>query len=359
MRYIVSASFLGLIVGVLGLYYTLRASRTHLAIDITAESNVLDVRTSVKNLAVLFQGRDIQQENLNLKILTVQIVNQGEVNMLETYFDSRNPWGLQVQGGRLIEARIIGSNSGYLNENLQPKIIDNKYVTLEKVIFDRGKYVTLELLVLHAKDAEPRVIALGKIAGMDEIAVTSSFKEHDQQGFFSAVVKGPASVQIARSITYFLITLVALFACGLSIAGIVGVVSHFKKKSRRRRARFLPRDESPEKEKKRQILLDVYADGGLEGLSRLHDVLSNKELLKTMLSGRRLSPKLSHELAPDASWRIETQSEIIRFHPAIPSSVAWLVEEGLIRVSGESVDVDPDVVDLLSGLIAQLKGVGG
>jgi len=140
MRYIVSASsFLGLIVAVLGLYYT-----------------------SVKNLAVLFQGRDIQQENLNLKILTVQIVNQGEVNILETYFDSRNPWGLQVQGGRLIEARIIGSNSRYLNENLQPKIIDNKYVTLEKVIFDRGKYVTLELLVLHAKDAEPRVIALAR-----------------------------------------------------------------------------------------------------------------------------------------------------------------------------------------------------
>jgi hypothetical protein len=143
-----------------------------------------------------------------------------------------------------------------------------------------------------------------------------------------------------------------------SLVFLAGVVSHFKSKSRRRRARFLPTEDSPEKEKKRQILLDVYADSGLEGLSRIRDVLSNKEYLKKMLSGGRLSRRFSHELPPDAGWKIETENEIIRFHPGIPPVTVRLIEEGLIRVSEKSVEVDPDVVNLLSGLIAQLKDVG-
>jgi hypothetical protein len=60
LKYFVSASFISLLVGILSLYYTLRGSRTHMTMDIAAESNVLDVKYPIADLAILFQGRDIE-----------------------------------------------------------------------------------------------------------------------------------------------------------------------------------------------------------------------------------------------------------------------------------------------------------
>ena len=169
LKYLISASFLSLVIGVLALFFELRSGITNLTADVAAESNVLDVRTSVPELAVLFRGQDIQQENLNLKILTVRLANDGEVNILENDFDSRIPWGLQIDRGRLVAVRATGSNSQYLLESLHPKLTDSSHVVFDKLIFDKGKYIALELLVLHNKSIEPQVHVVGKIAGMDEI----------------------------------------------------------------------------------------------------------------------------------------------------------------------------------------------
>ena len=97
-KYFVSAGFISLVLGVFGLYYTVRGSwGTHLSLDIAAESNVyLTLSTLVPDLAILFQGRDIEEEKSNLKVLAVRVVNDGEANIRENDFDSRLPFGLEV-----------------------------------------------------------------------------------------------------------------------------------------------------------------------------------------------------------------------------------------------------------------------
>src|SRR5260370_25256979 len=117
-KYLLSASFLSLIVALLTFYYEVQRTKTNLVVDVLSESNVMDVRTPLKDLSILFQCSDIQKENSNLRILEVHIVNQGDTNILDNDFDSRIPWGLRIDGGRLIEARITGSNSQYLSGNL-------------------------------------------------------------------------------------------------------------------------------------------------------------------------------------------------------------------------------------------------
>ncbi len=336
LKYLLSASFLSLILGLFALYYTLRGSRTNLVVDVAAESNVLDVRTQVKQLAVLFQGQDIQQENANLKILVVRIVNEGEVNILENHFDSRLPWGIDIQGGRVIEVRITGSNSRYLAENLHPAITDESRITLDKVIFDRGKYVNLELLVLHNKNAEPRVTVFGKIAGMDDVAVTSSFKDREQQGLAKSVFRGPMPVQIARTIAYSLIGLTATVAIGFLIWGIVTVVSRFKKKARRRLSRYLlPEADSPEKKKKRQVLVDIYIEDGLEGLKAARGFLERKKHKITK----------SPDLYPSAEAVAKEGVPVILPDGAIVISGGIgrnLLRENFVRLSGDSTEIDPE-----------------
>ena len=348
-KYVVSASFLGLILGVLGLYYTLRSGRTLLVVDVAAESNVLDVRTAVKDLAILFQGRDIQQENSNLKIFTVRLTNQGEVNILETYFDSRNPWGLEVNGGRVIEARVTSSNSLYLSQNLQPKIADATHVELNKIIFDKGKFVTLELLVLHNKNVAPRVGVFGKIAGMDEIPVTNSSKEHDQQSFAKIVFRGPVAVQIARTISYFIAGLVTIIAVGFAIAGGAGAISRFRRNARRKLVRSLPREASSEREKKRKILVSIFIDEGLEQLKQLAKVLSDEKVLKATLSGSYVHG-IDGPVVMDGDKAL-----LVHLRSGIATQMEPLVKNDLVKVDGEGIRIDGELSELLSTLISQLE----
>jgi hypothetical protein len=344
------SALLTLIFGLLGIYYTLRGRRTNLVVDVAAESNVLDVRTSVRDLAVLFQGRDIQQDNANLKILQVRLSNEGEENILENYFDSRIPWGLQIEGGRVIEARITGSNSPYLSENLHPKLVDSNRVILDKVIFDKGKYVGLELLVLHNKNTEPQVTAVGKIAGMDEIRVTNSFKERDQQGLLHSVFNGSVAIQIIRAIAYFIITTVSVIVVAVCIAGLASIPSRFRKRSRRQRARYLAKADSPEKEKKRQVLVEIFVEDGLEELRRTRKLLTDRQRLERTLSVRAVMPVPAPGVTPAEMHRLEMMAMTRG-----GERLFRLLRADLLRVSTGSVEVDAEVLPLLSGLIAELS----
>jgi len=352
-RFLLSASFLSLLIGFVALYYTVRRTRTNLVVDVTSESNVMDVRTPVKDLSILFQGQDIEKENANLRIFGVRLVNEGDINILESDFDSRIPWGLRIEGGRLIEARVTGSNTQYLSDSLHPKVIGADEVDFEKVIFDKGKYVALELLVLHDKNVEPQVTAVGKIAGMDAIPIRNSSRERDQEGFSAKVFKGPIAVQIARTIAYFLIGVVAVIAVGVTIAGIGSIPSKIKKRSRRKWVRYLPKEGSPEKEKKRQALLDIFVENGLPGLKRVQKILDDDGLMTKAFGARRVSVEDAFEVGPHVITHIQMSPD--GRYLSTPSLFESLVEAGLVRRVDKKLELDPAARDLVADLIRQLS----
>lgn len=277
-KYLVSASFLGLLIGLLSIYFTLRERRTHFTMDIAAESNVLDVLHPIPELSILFQGQDIGKENSNLKVLIVRVANDGESNIHEDDFDSRMPFGLQVDGGTVVRAQVAGSNSSYLAGNLHPQLQTPNRVLFDKIIFDKRKFVAVELLVLHSKDQQPRVRALGKIAGVEEISVTNSFQDHAQQGFWEQVFQGQPVVQIARAIAYGLATLVAIVGIGFAIGGIVSAISEWKKARRRRLAAMIPSPEDPAQKKIQDAIERGFIEHGWSGLRELLVVLERQSL---------------------------------------------------------------------------------
>jgi hypothetical protein len=323
-----------------------------LVVDVISESNVMDVRTPLKDLSILFQGQDIQKENSNLRILGVRLVNEGDTNVLEGYFDSRIPWGLRIDGGRLIEARVTGSNSQYLSDNLHPRVTGGE-VDFDKVIFDKAKYVALELLVLHDKNVEPQVTPVGKIAGMDSIPIRNSFRERDQEGFKAKVFKGPIPVQIVRIIAYSLIGLSAVIVVSLVILGIGSIRSRIKKRSRRKWVRYLPREGSPEKEKKRQALLDIFVENGLPGLKRVQEVLNSEDSVAKEFRPRRVSVEKAAVLGPPLIAKMQLTEDGRYFY--IPSPLESLIEAGLVHRTDKTIEVDAEARDLLSKLIGQLS----
>lgn len=150
---------------------------------ILSDSNIVDLHKPLQDLKILFQDEDIQKNNLNLKIYTLKISNSGTKNILETHYASDEDWGIKITEGKIIESRLVESNSDYLKRNLNLEIVDDKTINFKKVIFDKNDYFTLEVLVLHSRDSDINLIPFGKISG---ISNNQTFKKLDttRRGIF-------------------------------------------------------------------------------------------------------------------------------------------------------------------------------
>ena len=80
-------------IGVLSVFLTvlaLREPEPAVVFETISETNVFDLRRSLEDLSVIFRGQDVQQQNLNLRILTLNIKNSGDVDILTSYFDQED-----------------------------------------------------------------------------------------------------------------------------------------------------------------------------------------------------------------------------------------------------------------------------
>jgi hypothetical protein len=357
LKYFLSASFVSLVLGFLGLYYTLRGSRTHLTMDIASESNVLDVKHPIADLLILFEGRNIEEERSNLKVLTIRLINDGEVNLHENDFDSRIPFGFQVDGGRVVRAQLSGSSSSYMSDNLHPRVESPNRVVVDKIIFDKGKFVAIDLLVLLPKNATPKIKPLGKIAGLDEIAVTNSFQDREQRGFFEQVFDGPAAVQISRTLAYAFIALLTIIAIGFSIAGIASIPSMFRKRRRRRIVARMPKLNTAESAKKRKVIEDLFIEDGERGLKRALKLFRDREgLTKTVKNYVEAKKEFEGgSVALDI-----THPENMEIHRIVRPSATLrpFFSEKLVEMNGDHAIVDPEVETLLAAFLEQLNDEG-
>jgi hypothetical protein len=99
-----SWSFLGAILGLLGiafaavtLYSDFRDSRPDIVYEIENQSDVFDLHRPLKDLTLSFRGQDVQQQNLNLRILTVRLWNKGGKDILQSQYDQSDTWGIKVE----------------------------------------------------------------------------------------------------------------------------------------------------------------------------------------------------------------------------------------------------------------------
>ncbi len=157
-----------IIFGGLTLYYVFYTPQPEISYIILSDFNVVDLRKPLKDLKILFQDEDIQKNNMNLKIYSLKISNSGKKNILETHYASDENWGIKITDGKIIESRLVESNSDYLKSNLNTKIVDDKTINFKKVIFDKNDYFTLEVLVLHSRDSDVNLIPFGKISGISK-----------------------------------------------------------------------------------------------------------------------------------------------------------------------------------------------
>ena len=225
----VNWSFVGVIIAFLSIIfavYVFYAENPNVTFDIVNDVNVLDVNKPLSDLNIYFQGEDIQQKNLNLRIISVKIENTGNVDILQNLYDENVIFGLQIDDGNIIESRLVFSNSDYLTSNLNLKIVNNT-IEFSKPILEKNKYFIVEILVLHNKDKGPTIVPLGKIAGIERMDVAKSYTE--RQSFFDDMFSGSLLIQSVRLVVYTFLAFI-----GLVFIAIVGeTIDSFMERKRK------------------------------------------------------------------------------------------------------------------------------
>ena len=158
-----------------GLYFVVYyEKKPKLKFEILSTAPVLDVKEEVGKLDILYDGKSIKRTENTLTIITIKIINDGNASILLNYFDSKDPVGILITEGAIVEKpKLLDASNEYLNDKIELTSSINK-VIFSEFILDPEDFFTMKILVLHNKHLSTRIKSFGKIATIKEITVTSA-----------------------------------------------------------------------------------------------------------------------------------------------------------------------------------------
>jgi hypothetical protein len=347
----------GALLGIAGIVLALvstKERRPDMRFTTISESNVLDVHAALPELDVMYKGRSIQRAGLNLKIITLRVENAGDLDVLQAQYDQDRPWGFWVGPGEIVALSTVSSNSQYLRSALAPRRDSSSRVNFNKVIFDRGGFVTLQVLVLHPKGNEPRVVPFGKIAGMNQFTSGSAARPSGR-GRSTHPFGGGMSQQLRRLVVYGFAFLFVTAFFGIATFGIIdGWQRHLRDRRRQRVTSLL--QTVPVEEAGAKVVRTTYVGAGLRGLERLRNVLIDPIALDKELDfHREFVAKVREAMESDDEDAVErylVERALIR-----PSDrgILALIDAGLVARKEEGARVSVEFLHALNSLVAVLQ----
>lgn len=345
--------------GFFGVYSWLHERKPNISYEIINETNVLDVRKPLEDLSIFFQEENIQERNLNLRIFTIKVENNGEVDILQNYYDRDDIWGLQVSNARIIEVRLIDTNDDYLKSKLEPRLIERDKIELNKVIFEKDKFFVLEILGLHSKAVQPEITPMGKIAGIEKKIPIKSWIKEEKLSFVSQVFSGNVLIHFIRLIVYLLDFTIIAVIVGFSISKLSSVIHKRKRKIREREIKIAFGKKALEENGEMKEIFSFYIANGEDSVRWLNKLLEKEDILALDIQGYDLREKYEHIAEPElAILPPPYDRRDIRRGFFFSSHVEKLIETGTVKLGEDDrVMIDKDFKQALNRLIEYLEVV--
>lgn len=185
--------------------------------EIVSEVDVLDIHKPLEDLTILYDGTNISKSKENLRFITVDIKNNGDIDILQERYDKNIPWGIAVENGKFLQVKVTDTNSyDYIYHTMNPKIVSDSRIEFSQIAFDINKYFQIEMLIIHDKTVFPVLKPFGKIGGIDKIQIRPASKKN-KISFWKRVLAGNILIHIVRFYLYI------IFICILSILFVVPI----------------------------------------------------------------------------------------------------------------------------------------
>lgn len=147
---------LALLFSVFSIYTFVYEKRTSLTLEILSNTSVLAIHEKVSNLNIFYEGMDITQRRETLRIITVRLLNDGEVDILKNFYDENDPVGFTLVGGQIVKTpELLDASNEYLRTKMNHTLVDPNKVTIDPVILESGEYFVFKILILSPENTQP------------------------------------------------------------------------------------------------------------------------------------------------------------------------------------------------------------
>ena len=277
---------------------------------ITANTSVLDIREKLGSLDVLYHGESLSKNKNDLRLITFEVVNQGDTPILSNFYDKNDPVGFSVVDGKIADEPIlIKASNKYLERKLQIIKESDNSVLFSNVILEPKEFFKIKLLVLHELSKNPTITPFGKIAGVNKIDIFSDYSSSSKESFISKTFGGNIYTTLARLFAYgfvFIFILVDIIIMGEKL-------SDAKEKRRKNKLVEIFKEYKSDKiSEKDSYFFDYYLINSPGIIKRMHNLLSNQEKLNEYAKEKptvRDEKRLNYYSVDDDSLFAELLSE--------------------------------------------------
>jgi hypothetical protein len=276
-----SWSFLGFVLAIIFGSITvysefIKKNSPGISYELLSNANVLDVKETVGSLDILYKGNSLSHSGQSLKIMTLKVSNDGDQAILPNYYDPVDLIGFKVIGGSIVDGpRLLDASSSYLRDHLRVQYAQER-VAFSPVILEPGEFFVIKVLVLHRNSDAPKLVPVGKVAGVRNISLTQQFQVDSKRSLLEITFGGSVWVQIVRTLVYFLgglIFVVALFAVGAALSERLG------KRKRRDVVRIFREYNALNLTEAAEVLFDIFVEEDFYGLKAAKGLVKNQDRL--------------------------------------------------------------------------------
>ena len=323
--------------------------------DVFTNTAVLDIKEDLPKLKIIFEGLNIKEQNLSLRIVSLKVLNDSTQHIRKVDYDTEDPIGFQVQPGQIIKTEFVDTSNDYLAKNLTFSCPTNNLVHFKDVIFDAHQFFVIKLLVLHPANQTPTVSPVGHIAGMKHILVRESYKDFGRVSFWTKALGGSLHIQLFRMVAYFLIFILVVSALVIP-AGLID--EKLRKRKQKRVVKEFKEARSVQLNESDEYLFKTYMTEGVWVLLSMQCLAASQETLNKGLSAYREWQKIPHEIRTEAEYGLYAPDIFRASFSYAVYKIEDLISVGFIKISGESATVDPHMKDTLDRFVLVLKNKG-
>jgi hypothetical protein len=333
------------LIGIIGLLFAFYAyffpieRQGKLSFLLSDSTNVFAVNKPIDELTVLIGKRNIASDSLDLKIFKFRLINNGQKNILPDFYDQKTPFGLQIEDGKIISAKISGFNSEYFKDNILSHY-DSTSLFFNKIIIERKEYVDLEILVTHKNYKIPQFVPSGKISSIKSISIINQIGRQ-KKPFFKRIQK-------------------SLLPMGISIAGILllvaltSIITYLIERNRYNRLLSIYKIQHAEVPDITLGLCKLYGIYGKTTFLSLSDlILNNEEFVKEY----KLTNQIKDYIKVMQEWKKDgkVHFEKITFLSDLPNFLKKLKQYNCIKEETNNIEISDELRTQLTLILKYLR----
>ncbi len=274
-------TFIGLISAIITIYaFYFQNGKTSLNYEIVTNSNVYDINTNISKLDILYDSTSLKKKNENLRVISIKVKNNGNVDILKTFYDNRSPLGLTIRNGYIVELpEIVETSNEYLKKNLEIRKDSSNRIFFSDVILEQEEYFEIKFLVLHKTDQKPTIEPFGKVAGVKNINLINSSEVVPETTFWNKVFIGNIFVQLVKGLFYFIVVFILIIASVL-LSEYVTKKAHIHKK--RKLIKAFKESTKYKHKKINDVIFESFEEESLKHLKQMFGLLADEKGINEM-----------------------------------------------------------------------------